>query len=116
IPGEVVDVLVVHADTLRAERPRLRELLEGWFRALGYLQDNPLGAAQFTAQRLKITPEQVVASYAGLELPGPAQNLALLNGPLQQTLGRLQQTLIRKRLLASTSATDGLLYGGLIPR
>jgi NitT/TauT family transport system substrate-binding protein len=116
IPGEVVDVLVVHADTLRTERPRLRELLEGWFRALGHLQSDPLAAARFTAQRLRITPEQVVASYAGLELPDPAQNLALLNGLLRETLSRLQQTLIRERLLASTIATDGLLYGGLIPR
>jgi NitT/TauT family transport system substrate-binding protein len=116
IPGEVVDVLVVHADTLRTERPRLRELLEGWFRALGHLQSDPLAAARFTAQRLRITPEQVVASYAGLELPDPAQNLALLNGLLRETLSRLQQTLIRERLLASTIATGGLLYGGLIPR
>ena len=75
-----------------------------------------MGEVRDALLALKITPEQVVASYAGLELPDPAQNLALLNGPLQETLWRLQQTLIRQRLLTSATATDGLLYGGLIPR
>jgi NitT/TauT family transport system substrate-binding protein len=116
IPREVVDVLVVHAGLLRGERARLQAIVAGWFRALDYKRENPLDAAHFTARRLKMTPEEVIKSYAGMELPGPAENREMLGGGLDRTLERLQQTLIRERLLYRPVAIDDLLEDGLIPR
>lgn len=116
IPGEVVDVLVVHAEVLDAHPDRLRALLAGWFRALDYLRDEPMAAASFTARRLKITPEEVIASYQGLELPDARRNAALLKQGLRGTLQLLQQALIREGLLQQPQDTQGLIEAGLLPR
>ena len=116
IPGEVVDVLVVHAETLRLERRRLREIMEGWFRALKYMQHEPLAAARLTARRLKITPQEVIKSFDGMESPDALQNVQLLNQDLPKTLERLQDTLVGSGLLRERQDTRGLLDSGLLPR
>ncbi len=116
IPGEVVDVLVVHADILHSEPGRLRELLAGWFRALEYMRRNPTDAARFTATRLKITPDEVVASYQGFDLPDATLNDRLLRTELRHTLERMQDTLLSNGLLQRSQATGELLEAGLLPR
>lgn len=116
LPGEVVDVLVVHADTLRLEEERLRELLAGWFRALAYMHEDPAAAARLTARRLKITPREVIDSYQGLDLPDAARNVQLLDSELRKTLQRLQDTLVDSGLLREPQTTDELLESSLIPR
>lgn len=115
IPGEVVDVLVVHTDILRRERARLRQLLAGWFRALDHMQQQPQAAAEFTARRLQLSPSEVLASYQGLEFPGAAANKRLFATELPQTLQRLQNTLIDNGLLHRPQPTDALLDPQLLP-
>jgi NitT/TauT family transport system substrate-binding protein len=116
IPGEIVDVLVVHADILESHEKPLRDLLGGWFRALEYLDEAPMEAARFTARRLQITPEEVIASYQGLELPDARDNVTLIEQTMPQTLARLQEMLIREGLLQQPQDTQGLLEAGLLPR
>ena len=116
IPGEIVDVLVVHEEVLERHRGRLEQLVAGWFRALHYMAGEPAAAAAFTARRLKVSPEEVLASYRGLELPGVADNARLLGADLQPTLRRLQQTMLSNDLLLQVGDTRNLLYPGLLPR
>lgn len=116
IPGEVVDVLVVHADVLRAEQESLRAAVASWFSALDYMQEEPLAAARFTARRLQLSPQEVIASHEGLEFPDAAANRRLLGGELQQTLQRLQKTLIDNGLLHHPQPTERLLDTQLLPR
>jgi NitT/TauT family transport system substrate-binding protein len=116
IPGEVVDVLVVHADTLAREHARFRELLAGWFRALDYLHHERAAAAAFIARRLKITPQEVIESYQELELPDAAQNRRLLSEDLPKTLQRLQDTLVSTGLLRQVQDTGDLLEDRLLPQ
>jgi NitT/TauT family transport system substrate-binding protein len=115
IPGEIVDVLVVHEEVLARDRARFAELVAGWFRALAYMAAEPAAAAEFTAQRLKVSPQEVLASYQGLDLPGAAANARLLGGELQPVLQRLQQTMLRKELLLQVGDTRQLLDAGLLP-
>lgn len=116
IPGEVVDVLVVHADILRTERDRLRQVVAGWFDALNHMRREPLAAAKFTARRLQITPEQARASFDGLDFPDAAANRRLLDTELPHTLQRLQETLIGKGLLRRPRPTGPLLDARLLPQ
>ncbi len=116
IPGEIVDVLVVQAETLGRDRRRLRAMLAGWFRALDYMQRQPMAAARFTARRLKMTPQNIVASYDGIELPDVADNLRLLEQRLPNTLARLQDTLVDAGLLRERQPIDDLLDSTLIRR
>ena len=116
IPGEIVDVLVVHQETIERNPAQVRQLVADWFAALDYRVRQPQEAAEFTARRLKISPEEVRQSYEGLYLPDEAANRRLLGGELAPTLVRLQETLLRERLLTAPASLDGLLEPGLLPR
>ena len=115
IPGEIVDVLVVHDDALRVAWPRLRELVAGWFRAVDFMQREPSAAARFTARRLQAKPEDVLAGYEGLELPDAERNTRLLSGELQTTAMRLQDALVEHGLLQSSWDIRELFEAGLLP-
>lgn len=102
IPGEIVDVLVLHKDHLAVYREHIKSLTNGWFRALEYLQKNPDDAAKRMSGRLKISPEQVIQGYAGLKLPNREENIRLLTGKspgLLASAERLQKVMIAKELL-----------------
>lgn len=116
IPGEIVDVLVVHEELAQSQPDKIRELIAGWFRALDYRQLQPEAAARFVASRLRITPQEVDASYQGIYLPDEAENLRLLNGGLEAVLQRLQQTLLREGLLQQAEPLDRLLDPLFLPR
>lgn len=109
IPDEIVDVLVVHESVLATQGNVVRQLIKDWFRTLDYMKREPDAAAQFTARRLRITPQEVVSSYEGLYLPGPEENLALLSGELAPTLHRLHRVLLGQGLLLAPVDTRGLI-------
>lgn len=111
IPGEIVDVLVVHEDFLLLWPERVRELTDGWFRALEMLKGDPLRAGEVIARRLKVSVEEALAGYDGLHLPDRAENRRLLGeaGGLRDGLKRLNRTLAAEGLLYREVSTDGLL-------
>jgi NitT/TauT family transport system substrate-binding protein len=109
IPGEIVDVLVVHEAVLEREGDTVRQLVKGWFQTLDYMKSEPEAAARFTAHRLRITPEEVVSSYDGLYLPGAAENVALLSGALTPTLQRLHRVLLQQQILLAPVDYEGLI-------
>jgi NitT/TauT family transport system substrate-binding protein len=115
IPGEIVDVLVIHERVWQSERHRLAEIVAGWFRALRHVAEQPVLAANFIARRLQVPPDEVLESYAGMRLPGVAENARLLDGELAITLERLQRTLVRERLLRQVQDNSQLLDAGLLP-
>jgi NitT/TauT family transport system substrate-binding protein len=105
IPGEIVDVLVVHQDRLEVNQDHIKSLTNGWFRALEYLQKNPDDAAKHMSGRLKITPEQVIQGYAGIKLPSREENIHLLTGEspgLLASAERLQKVMIDNKLLKAS--------------
>jgi NitT/TauT family transport system substrate-binding protein len=115
MPGEIVDVLVVHSRMLEQQPQRLRALIAGWFATLAELQQQPGSSAALIAQRLRVTPAEVIAGYQGLELPSREENRQLLSsrGPLHTTIERLSATMQKNGLLRSTSAPATLLVDDL---
>jgi NitT/TauT family transport system substrate-binding protein len=79
IPGEIVDVLIVRASAIANRRDAVQTLVNGRFRALQYLQDNPQDAARRIAPRTGVTPEQFLESLGGLRQPNLAENQRLLS-------------------------------------
>jgi NitT/TauT family transport system substrate-binding protein len=113
IPGEVVDVVVVHNDFLKKHPEKVRELIEGWFKALTYLHDSPELAAQKISERLKITPQEALDSFDGVLLPSRAENLAFLGGngrtpKLSKVVQNLQASMLSQGLLLEPVNTDNL--------
>jgi NitT/TauT family transport system substrate-binding protein len=117
IPGEVVDVLVVHEDTYQQRLPALKALVDAWFESLDYLDRRQAQAADIIAKRLKISPEEVIASYDGLQLPSRADNLTLLDGTkgrLLGTLETLQRVLLQHNLMQRNVDTSRLPDSGAL--
>jgi NitT/TauT family transport system substrate-binding protein len=80
IPGEIVDVIVVRQQDIPVLQPHLQQLINGWYRALDYLESSPDDACGRMARRLGISPEEVRQSFEGIKLPSRGETLDLLQG------------------------------------
>ena len=117
IPGEIVDVLVVHEEYLRNNPARIRHIVQAWFETLNFMENQKEEAMQIIAKRLFITAEEVEASYHGLILPGLDKNRQLLTGAtpaMGTTLQRLEQTMLANDLLMRDLDTTRLLSGEML--
>lgn len=87
IPGEIVDVIVTHADVLESNRPALEAFVAGWFHALDFLH------------RQGVSPDAAGESFKLLELPDRAANLRLLSPSTEGLTGSIQKmsALMRER-------------------
>jgi len=101
IPGEIVDVLVVHEKTLLAHPEHVRMLVENWYRAISHINRNLQQAAIDIAQRHHLTPAQVIDSFNGLNWGDRTRNRQLLGGkaPLLQTANKLADIMLENQLL-----------------
>lgn len=117
LPGEIVDVLVVHEDVY-AQRPQVfAELVDTWFETLDYLSAQPEAAATVIGKRLKISPQEVLASYDGLTLPSREDNRRLLAGPTPELIGTVQklgQVLLDNELIRRPVSAQDLLSGASV--
>jgi NitT/TauT family transport system substrate-binding protein len=108
IPGEVVDVLVVRTRLLERRGDVLKKLIDGWFRALDYLEKNPTDAARRVADHQGITAEEYLRSLDGAKLPSLEDNRRLLDGPSSPLIPGL-------RRLSEVAARNGILKAPLDP-
>lgn len=118
LPGEIVDVLVVHQAILDDRPELIRQLLEGWFNALDFLRTQPQQAAQIMSKRLGLSADEVLQSYHGLILPTLKQNRAMLEGDtpsLGDTINKLERVMKQNRLLPVWVEVDNLINGRYLP-
>lgn len=117
LPNEIVDVLVVHEQFIAQHPERVQLLVDGWFKALAVLENDTDSAAHVFSERLKTTPEEVLASLQGLHLPSRADNLAMLNGNvsiLKATAEHLSRVMSAHRLLREPVELGGLFNAGFV--
>ena len=119
IPKEIVDVLIVREEALSKADATLQALIQGWFRALTYLREQPLDAARRIAPRQGVSPEQFLESLKGLHIPGLGENLLLL-GKTDQTflngLQRLSKFMASRQLLKHEMDPASLLNDRFVLR
>ena len=102
IPGEIVDVVVIHDKHLREHEKNLKVLLNAWFRSLDYLETHSDDAVRLMETRLMIAPDEIRNSYKGLEFPDLGENIRMLEGnssPMVKTAARLAETMRSTDLL-----------------
>jgi len=112
IPGEIVDVLVVHTELLDQRRDELQQLTDGWFRALEHMSKHPENSQRYIAERQKISPQDVGRSLQGLEFPDRKKTLKLMTGNpalLEISLQRLVETMKGNQLLHQDISVTNLL-------
>ena len=117
IPGEIVDVLIVHSDYVKNNKTAVKTLINGWFMAIKHLKAKPAEAAVEMARRLDVTPEEVLQSYEGLILPDRAENSRMISArhpSLKATAVQLQKVMMDNNLLVSAVDIDSLFAPGII--
>lgn len=118
IPGEIVDVLVTHKDTLQSHKAELYDVIRGWFKALTYMDKEPAKSYEFIASRMKVSPQEAKESYNGLTLPSLSQNRQMLIGspaPLSQTFERLTLYMKNSGLIPKASKPKANLNHQFLP-
>jgi NitT/TauT family transport system substrate-binding protein len=114
LPDTIFDVLAVRRDVLERQTETMRECLAAYFKALGYLRQNPWDAAYRVAPRLQISAEAMIDSLRELELPDRVGNQRYLEGtdsplllaaqrlsPIMQQTGLLQKPVETRQLVSS---------------
>lgn len=102
IPGEIVDVLVIRADLAKRRTKSVRNLLKGWFQALGFLETKPTVAAEFMAVRLQISAPEVLEALKGIRFPTLEESRTLIGGDspgLAKSGNRLMEIMLKNQLL-----------------
>jgi NitT/TauT family transport system substrate-binding protein len=119
IPETIFDVLAIKTDALKQHDDKLMHLVESHFRALNYFRDNPYDAAYHMAERLSLTPKQIIGAYKGLELPDEARNRKLLagnDGPIGRAATDLCALMQRDGILKTRDDLANLVNPAFIPR
>jgi NitT/TauT family transport system substrate-binding protein len=99
MPGDIVDVLVVHAAALSGRPGQVEEMLRGWRRGLQTLQQQPELSAQVLAAGVELTPAEYLATLKGLSFYSAADNLALLSGQPRELGQRSEGLALTLRLI-----------------
>lgn len=102
MPGDIVDVLLVHADVLQTRPEQVQALVAGWQRGLAAVQQAPEASAALLAPGADLTPEQYLVAFKGLAFYSAEQSLAWLSSQ-PKALGQASQG------LAVTLQTMGLI-------
>jgi len=92
MPGDIVDVLLVHADVLQTRPEQVQALVAGWQRGLAAGQQGPDASAALLAPGADLTPTQYLASFKGLDFYSAEQSLVWLSGQ-PKALGQASQGL-----------------------
>jgi len=117
IPGEIVDVLVVRESYLAQQPERIKKLINTWFDTLDFMQQQRKEAMAVIAKRLLLEPAKAEALYYGLTLPSRVENQRLLGGPssaLAETIGKLESTMLKRKLLQRDVDVSQLLSAGML--
>lgn len=78
IPNEIIDVLVVRHDAVDDNLDTIKSLMNGWFRAVSLLRQDPWTAARIASSRSRLSPEEFLTSLNGIKIPTLEDNLGLL--------------------------------------
>jgi len=78
IPNEIVDVLVTNDRTIQLRAHDLKNLTEGWFKSLRYIQNNYTKAMQKMSQHEATNVQEFQQGYEDLIIPTRKENIKML--------------------------------------
>ena len=79
IPDEVIDVLVVRKDKLPHKKYVLKNLVNGWFKAVKYIETNKEESLTIMNKRLKLSDSMIKNAFDGVRYPARNENLLFLS-------------------------------------
>jgi len=118
LPDTIVDVLAMRGDLLNRRGNAITVLIQGHFRALEHLWQNPQDAAYRMASHMNLPAAAVLSTFKGMVLPDAANNYRLLTGesPEVLTIARKLSTLMVKNgLLKEEDSMNALILADFLP-
>ena len=109
IPNEIIDVIVVRGEILLTKSEHLKELENGWFKALDYMQKNPADANLKMGKRETITAAEFADALKGLTIPDKNENRRLISSGLLVPARRLAEVMLQGKLLRKAVDPSRLL-------
>lgn len=112
IPGEIVDLVVTTQATIDARPRALQHFVDGWFKALAYLRDDPIDAARRVAHRESLTAEDFLHAIMLVHMPDRLENRLLLgdgDASLNNALNRHARVMTTMGLVEAPPDTAHLL-------
>ena len=113
IPGEIVDVLVVREALLDTHHQQVQHLIQAWQGSLNLIHSTPREMAGQMAQRLKLTPDEVLRSQVDMELPGWQRSRELMSEAtplLLRQAEKLAENMYQHQLIEALPDLEGLVY------
>jgi NitT/TauT family transport system substrate-binding protein len=112
IPGEILDVVVIHGRFLEQHPQGVRAMARGWFKALEFKTQRPDEAVKLLSQFLQLSVVDTVAAYQGVTLLGLTENRRLLGGdtPGLRPIGERLASVMEKKSLLKRSPDQSVLY------
>ena len=117
LPGEVMDVLIVHKSVLDQKRELLTSFVDAWFEALAFHSNNPSLAAQYSEDRNHFSRSAYLAGFEGVIMLDRAANQSLFSqddSTLLDTLGLHGQFLSELGLIESSGNFASILDSSII--
>ena len=115
IPGEVLDIVAMRESVVASATAK--ELTNGWFRALDYLQKHPQDAANRIAPHEGVTPAQFLKSLNGIRIPDVQENQKILgktDSTSLEALTRLAKFMLKKNLLKNPVEPNSVFDARLV--
>lgn len=111
IPGEIVDVLVVHNDYAQNNPEKLERIIDDWFSTLAYMSENQQEAYAFISGRTKMSITDIEQSYHLIHIPSREENISILSksGIIFETIKLLNQALIEINRISNAINTQSLI-------
>lgn len=105
IPGEIVDVLIAHESVLKSKKDLVLTLVDGWYKSLEYIKNNPQDAYKKMAAFENISPKQFKLAFKGLKIPSREESITMLSkkpGSLYDSTDKLAVMMKNMGLLNNT--------------
>jgi NitT/TauT family transport system substrate-binding protein len=119
VPGEIVDVLVIRAEYVRAHPDAVQLLLRGFYRAQRDLKERPQDFVRIAAARENTTPDEFRSSLALLRLLDAKESRAMLTGQspaLLKNARSLAALMVDQRLLRKAVDVESLFDERMLDR
>jgi len=111
IPNEVVDVLVTNDETIKTKSNSLKILMDGWFKALDYINKNNTIAMKELANAEGTSVENFTKSFSEIKIASKEDNINMLKkkGSLVKPMKRLSKLMYEKDSLKNDIDVEPLL-------
>lgn len=111
IQNEIIDVLVTNNETIKTRAKDLKVLVDGWFRALDYINKNPTIAMKELASVQESTVENITHSFTQIKIPSREENIKMLskNGLLIEPMEKLSRLMYKQGSLQKEIDVEPLI-------